>query len=634
MERASSLRAALGIITAAFDFLHKTVVSGTFPHSSPVGAHSGSNGGVMGEQEADALRYKAFLSYSHHDAAAAGRLHRRLESYRLPKRLAGTTTHLGTVPDRLWPIFRDREELAAASDLSQTVRTALSESAALIILCSPQAAESLWVAEEIRTFRELHPDRPVLAAILAGDPPHCFPEALRSRGPDGKWHEPLATDLRPGGDGPHLGLLKLVAGITGTGLDDLVQRDAHRRIRRVTAVTVAAVVLMLLTTALALFALDARSEAERQRAEAERQRAAAEGQIEFMLTDLRSRLRSVGRLDVMRAVNEKALGYYGGQRDLDRLSADSLLRRARILHAMGEDSITQGDMDAALLAFQEAHRTTAEQVQRSPDDLRRLLEHARSEYWIGRVAELRRDWAAAQRRYANFATATKRLTEAAPSNAEYLSVAAWSAVDLGNVQLNGLRDYAAAERAYRDAVTLFGRAARARPGDHRILRDQANAYGWLADSFFMRSQWRPSLDARLAQLRIVDQLHRSNPRSIEIGYRYALAQRAVAATTRRATRPADGRSHIFSAYEWSQRLVRHDPANAEWRLFKGYVGCDLALGGYGLPPGVTHSSLRSDFLADATRLARENNPRVSELCSCLVAMGRGGVANCEEGDRS
>ena len=35
-----------------------------------------------GSGQADELRYTAFLSYSHKDAAAAGRLHRRLEAYR------------------------------------------------------------------------------------------------------------------------------------------------------------------------------------------------------------------------------------------------------------------------------------------------------------------------------------------------------------------------------------------------------------------------------------------------------------------------------------------------------------------------------------------------------------------------
>ncbi|MEA3012314.1 MAG: hypothetical protein QOD42_2871, partial [Sphingomonadales bacterium] len=46
----------------------------------------------MGDGRPDELRYTAFLSYSHRDAAAAGRVHRRLETYRMPSRLVGTET--------------------------------------------------------------------------------------------------------------------------------------------------------------------------------------------------------------------------------------------------------------------------------------------------------------------------------------------------------------------------------------------------------------------------------------------------------------------------------------------------------------------------------------------------------------
>src|SRR5688572_22011481 len=98
--------------------------------------------GVPGE----GARYRAFISYSHRDAAFGRRLHRRLEAYRIPRRLVGRTTPLGAVPRRLAPIFRDREELPAADDLTTEVRAALAASGALIVVCSPAAAASPWVA--------------------------------------------------------------------------------------------------------------------------------------------------------------------------------------------------------------------------------------------------------------------------------------------------------------------------------------------------------------------------------------------------------------------------------------------------------------------------------------------------------
>ena len=76
---------------------------------------------------------------------------------------------------RLGPIFRDREELPASEDLSASVRAALAASDVLVVLCSPEARASRWVAREIELFREIGPDRPILAAIVRGEPGEAFP---------------------------------------------------------------------------------------------------------------------------------------------------------------------------------------------------------------------------------------------------------------------------------------------------------------------------------------------------------------------------------------------------------------------------------------------------------------------------
>jgi len=521
----------------------------------------------MAEPAREEPRYRAFLSYSHRDAAAAAWIHRRLESYRVPKRLVGRETERGPVPHRLCPIFRDREEMAASADLSEAVRAGLAESGALIVLCSPAAAESHWVAEEIRTFRALHPGAPVLAAIVAGEPPACFPEPLLAA-PDGARTEPLATDLKRDGDGQHLGLLKLVAGVTGIPLDGLVQRDASRRIRRVTAVTAAALVAVLMMAALTVFALDARREAERQRAE-------AEGLIEFMLTDLRDKLKGVGRLDVLGAVNARALRYYRGSRDLADLPAESLARRARIIHAIGHDHLERRNLAAAFTSFRDARATTGELVRRSRDDASRIAEHATSEFGLGRVYELRRQWRGATLHYRAFAAAAARLVAIDPENPDFMLKAASGAINLGNVDFDGTKDYRAARRHYEAAVHWLDRAARARPGDLHILFSQANAYGWLADSYYLADCWQESLEARLRQYSIMTRLRSSDPESAAIAFRLAAARRGLAHSHHQLGDRSAASEYLVQADRAVQTLVAHDPENAEWRSLRSTIRRDL-----------------------------------------------------------
>jgi tetratricopeptide (TPR) repeat protein len=512
----------------------------------------------MSEPARADVRYTAFLSYSHKDAAAAGRLHRRLEAYRIPKRLVGSDSPRGPVPERLSPIFRDREELPAASDLSETVRTALAQSGALIILCSANAAGSLWVAEEIDTFRKLHPHRPILAAILDGDPPDCFPEALRAFGQDGTWHEPLATDLRPQADGKHLGLLKLVAGITGLGLDDLVQRDASRRVRRITTLGTMALVAMLIMTALAVTALNARREAEQQRAE-------AEGLVEFMLTDLRTKLRGVGNTEIMIDVNRRALALYGGEQVLAGLSPDSLGRRARILHAIGEDEKERGQLPIALRAFREAHRITGEQLARAPRDPERIFYHAQSEYWLASIDEQRGNYSAALAAYLRYRGEAERMSRSAPNDPRFLGEIAYAESNLGSVNLSGFRRYSEARRHFENSLRLFNLATQRQPANRDWREQAADAHAWIADTYYYEHRYEEARAERLIERQLKQQLLDQEPNNRAYLYALAITNRVLGRIDIELRKFERALPSLENARSAMTRLLAIDPDNITWR---------------------------------------------------------------------
>src|SRR4051812_27668694 len=266
-------------------------------------------------------RYYAFLSYSHRDKELADWLHRELERFRVPSALAGKLTANGVVPRRLTPIFRDEQDLSAGGELAQEIKAALAASQFLVVLCSPTAAKSRWTNTEIESFKRTRPEGCVLAAVAAGEPfasdiagreeEECFPPALRykydRRGKQtAKRAEPLAADFREAGEGQRLAFLKLVAGMLGVGLDELVQRETTRRHRQMAWLAAASLGGMAVTSTLAGVAIEARDSARDQRRE-------AEGLVEFMLGDLRAKLEPIGRLDALDGVGSRVLAYYKKQ---------------------------------------------------------------------------------------------------------------------------------------------------------------------------------------------------------------------------------------------------------------------------------------------------------------------------------
>ena len=226
------------------------------------------------------MRYSAFISYSHRDRKVANWVHQRLESYRIPKALHGRRGALGEIGSRLPPVFKDREELASSSDLAASVRSALAEASSLVVICSPDAARSHWVNEEIRTFRALGRRARIQCLIVRGGEADrdCFPPALFETGGS----EPLAADCRPEADGKRNAILKLIAGILGVGFAELRDRDAIRAQRRLALVAAASLAGFLLMTAVALFAIQQRRQAIAERDIARQKTITAERTVDFV----------------------------------------------------------------------------------------------------------------------------------------------------------------------------------------------------------------------------------------------------------------------------------------------------------------------------------------------------------------
>jgi WD40 repeat protein len=234
------------------------------------------------------VKYWAFISYSHEDEAVARRLHRRLEAYRLPKGVEPGRTPDGLPARRLAPVFRDRDELAAASELGTVLQDALEQSDALLVVCSPAAARSRWVGLEIEAFRALGRDDRIFPFVVAGEPSAetgtvsaCFPPALlRALGPGKSGSttvpEPLAADARPGRDGFPLAVLKLVAGLVQVPFDGLRNRESARRTRRLVTLTAFLGLIALALAGLTIWALQNESLAQENAAEARKQTGLAE----------------------------------------------------------------------------------------------------------------------------------------------------------------------------------------------------------------------------------------------------------------------------------------------------------------------------------------------------------------------
>jgi len=518
-------------------------------------------------------RYRAFISYSHLDRAAAEWTHRSLETYRAPRNLARKG---GQPADRdLRPIFRDRDELAGSPDLGETIRDALDRSDTLIVLCSPAAARSRWVDQEAAYFLTRRDARQVLCVITGATPStmgldEILPPALKASLPAGV--EPLAVDLRKSGDGSRLARLKMAASLLDVSLDQLVQRDARRRLAAMGAFTTAALVLVLVMGALTLATLHSRQVARDQRDE-------TESLVAYMLGDLREQLEPVGRLDVLDGVSGRVLAYYAKART-DQLDDRALAQRAKAQTLLGTIRERRGDLAGASDAFSQAAATTHALVKRDPRDGDRVFDEAQNVYWLAYVALRQGDTAKAEQGFQRYGELARTLVALDPSRADWRLEVAYAKSNLGTL----LFEQGRAEEAlgaFRAALVAFEAERVRAPRDQDRLVDAVDAHAWVADTLLRLGRPRDAHVERADAAALLAQASAGAVADKPLAGRSLAAQLALARLELDLGKVAEARARSDKALAGLRALVALDPSNARWReyvLIGELDAIDLAAG--------------------------------------------------------
>jgi tetratricopeptide (TPR) repeat protein len=526
-------------------------------------------------------RYYAFLSYSHKDKELADWLHRELERFRVPRALGGRLTANGVVPRRLAPIFRDQQDLSAGADLAEEIRAAVAASQFLVVLCSPTAAKSRWTNQEIESFKRSRPEGCVLAAVVAGEPfasdmpgrddEECFPPALRYKY-DRRGHrtakraEPLAADFREHGEGKRLAFLKLVAGMLGVGLDELVQREQTRRHRRLAWLAAASVAGMAVTSTLSVIAIQSRDAARDQRREAEKL-------VEFMVGDLREKLEPIGKLDVLDGVGSRVLAYYSRQ-DTSELTDDALVQRSRALNLMAEVAYNRGNLDEAQGLYRQAMAGTAEAVQRAPEDAKRLFDHAQNVFYVGEMARYAGRPAQAEAAYREYKRIADKMAALEPDNLKYRMEVLYADEDLG-ISLYDQHRFAEASRQFENVLGPMEKLASLYPANTTYQKEFANALAWLADT--QRSQG--NLDAAIAtRKRQVSSLNRLLELAADSDVRAKLitAHQGLGVVLAERHQSESALNEMHLAVDEAESLIPIEPRNANWKSLAASARLDLA----------------------------------------------------------
>lgn len=130
------------------------------------------------------MKYFAFISFSSKDLRWGKRLQRKLESYRLPTSIC---KEYGWKKVPIKPVFFAPSDIQPGG-LTEEIQKRLQESKNLIVVCSPNSAQSKWVGQEISYYYTTNQSIDNIHFFIVEGVPH-------SNEPETECFNPIVKDL-------------------------------------------------------------------------------------------------------------------------------------------------------------------------------------------------------------------------------------------------------------------------------------------------------------------------------------------------------------------------------------------------------------------------------------------------------
>jgi eukaryotic-like serine/threonine-protein kinase len=276
------------------------------------------------------------------------------------------------------------------------------------------------------------------------------------------------------------------------------ERAAYRRgILRTAAL---ALVVVGLVSGLAIYAFVQRHEAQESGKKANAARDQADGLINFMLYDLRDKLRPIGRLDVLNDVAKKAKEY------LDSLPKELAIasrqeQQAVMLINLGDVQIAQSRLLEALNAYQQSLTILKRLADQDKSNLSWQRDLSTGYGKVGNVLLAQGKLQEALNAYQQDLALSKRLAEQDKSNSSWQRELSVSYEEVGNALVAQGKLQEALD-AYRQSLTLLRTLASQDKSNAGRQRDLSVGYEKVGDILLAQGKLQEALDAYRQSLTI------------------------------------------------------------------------------------------------------------------------------------
>jgi eukaryotic-like serine/threonine-protein kinase len=341
-----------------------------------------------------------------------------------------------------------------------------------------------------------------------------------------------------------------------------IRKKPQRRLR---ALAIAAAILIAAGGAVK-YTVDLareRTAAVAARDEADRRREQAESLIEFMLGNLRAKLKPVGRLDILDDVGAKATDYFKAVPE-QLLSDTELLHRSTALYQIGNVRIDQGKLEAAMPPLHESLALATTLSQRKPDDGKRLFELGQAQFWVGYVHWRRRNLDEALKYFRDYLAVSERLVKLSPGNTSWQLELSYANNNIGSV-LQERGDLEQALQRFQASRRIREQMLAAEPDNNKYRRALAATINSVAVVLTRLGRLGDALKSHQDELALQQDLVRRDPRNSDWQMSTAVATNDIGNLLRVQGMREAASGQFRAGMAILDKLVLRDPSNATWQ---------------------------------------------------------------------
>jgi serine/threonine protein kinase/lipopolysaccharide biosynthesis regulator YciM len=320
-----------------------------------------------------------------------------------------------------------------------------------------------------------------------------------------------------------------------------------------------------------------RDVADQERQIADTRREAAEHLIDKMLTDVKSRLQQIGRLDLLASLGSEIRNYYDTLAKIPNgMPADDIDRMAMAIDLIGFAERDSGKLDQALKTWTDARQTLARTAAGVPaaDSVLKRRMIARFDFEIGTVHQQRgkldlavQAFTLAKREYA-------ALLDELPADRLVLLGAAEIGDRLGDLLRNDGKIGEALD-AFTEAKGYRERAASSSGGrPHEEVLALSTSHLKLGSVYQVRGESAKALDEYRVALKLRETLLAGRRDDVELQNRVLEVQFTLGDLQRQVGDPNGAIETYRKALPVMEALTRRDPANTTWLRLRGNLESD------------------------------------------------------------